>query len=154
MLKINNITVIAVSTIVLAAFATSASAQSVKDVVGATPWETLNNEPPPKLFIDAPLAEPLSRGAIVLQYRTENFRIVPEVGSVAVSVSPRIGHLHIGVDDLPWHWAAASADNTIIIVGLPPGPHKISVDLADPTHRVITGQIVNVVIPTASAHQH
>jgi hypothetical protein len=40
-------------------------AQSAKDVVGPTPWERISNEPPPKLIVDAPLAEPLSRGAVV-----------------------------------------------------------------------------------------
>jgi hypothetical protein len=129
--------------------ASAIAAQSVKDVVGATPFETVANEAPPKLFIDPPLVEPLSRGAIVLQYRTENFHIVPIVGAAAVGVSPRIGHLHIAVDDLPWHWAEASDNNTIVIVGLPPGPHTISVDLADPQHRVLTGQVVSVVIPPA-----
>jgi hypothetical protein len=138
-----------------AALASGVSAQGVKEVVGATPWETVDNEPPPKLFVDPPLAEPLSRGAIVLQYRVENFHILPVVGAAAVSVSPRIGHLHIGVDDLPWHWAEASDNNTIIVVGLPPGPHKISVDLADPQHRVITGKVVAVTIPGAApVHQH
>jgi hypothetical protein len=137
-----------------AALATAASAQSVKDVIGATPFETVDNEAPPKLFIDPPLAEPLSRGAIVLQYRVENFHIVPVVGAAAVNVSPRIGHLHIAVDDLPWHWAEASDNNTIVIVGLPPGPHKISIDLADPQHRVLTGKVVSVVVPETAAHTH
>ena len=145
------INIVAIS-IAGAALASSAFAQSVKDIIGATPFETIENEPPPKLFIDPPLAEPLSRGAIVLQYRVENFHIVPVVGAAAVNVSPRIGHLHIGVDDLPWHWAEASDNNTIVIVGLPPGPHKISVDLADPQHRVLTGKIVLVTVPPASSH--
>jgi hypothetical protein len=146
-------TIFAVSVAALA-FAPGARAQSVKDIIGATPFETLENEPPPKLFIDPPLAEPLSRGAIVLQYRVENFHIVPVVGAAAVNVSPRIGHLHIGLDDLPWHWAEASDNNTIVIVGLPPGPHKVSVDLADPQHRVLTGKIVMVSVPSAASHAH
>ncbi len=149
--KFTNIVALSVAS---AALASSAFAQSVRDVIGATPFETVENEPPPKLFIDPPLAEPLSHGAVVLQYRVENFHIVPVVGAAAVNVSPRIGHLHIGVDDLPWHWAEASDNNTIVIVGLPPGPHKISVDLADPQHRVLTGKIVMVTVPAAPSHSH
>jgi hypothetical protein len=64
------------------------------------------------------------------------------------------GHLHIGVDDLPWHWAEAGDNNTIVVVGLPAGPHKIAVDLADPQHRVLTGKIVMVTVPPASSHAH
>jgi hypothetical protein len=137
-----------------AAFASGAFGQSARDVVGPTPWETLDNQPPPKLILDPPLAEPLSRGAIVMQYRVENFHIVPIVGAAATTVSPRIGHLHIGVDGLPWHWAQADDSNTIIIVGLPPGPHKISVDLADPQHHVLTGQVVNVTVPAQASPAH
>jgi Family of unknown function (DUF6130) len=29
-------------------------------------------------------------------------------GEAALKVSPRLGHLHITVDDLPWLWADAS----------------------------------------------
>src|SRR5262249_6810902 len=110
--------------------ASSALAQSAKDILGPTPWETLESEPPPKLIVDPPLAEPLSRGAAVIQYRTEHLRIVTEVGSAALKVSPRIGHLHVTVDDLPWHWADANSSNTIIVVGLPAGPHSIRIELA------------------------
>ena len=147
------VTIIAMS-VAASVLATGAKAQSVRDVICETPFETVDNEPPPKLFIDPPLAEPLSRGAIVLQYRVENFHIVPVVGAAAANVSPRIGHLHIAVDDLPWHWAEASDNNTIVIVGLPPGPHAILVDLADPQHRVLTGQIVKFTVPAAKPHMH
>jgi hypothetical protein len=144
----------------IAAFAACASlsfsafAQSARDVVGATPWETIENEPPAKLVVDPPLPEPLSRGAAVIQYRTENFRIVPEVGTTAVGVSPRIGHLHVTVDNLPWHWADAGTSNTIIVVGLPPGQHQIRIELAEPTHRVITGQTVSFIVPGQAAPAH
>jgi hypothetical protein len=137
-----------------AAVAGGASAQSAAAVLGATPWETLDSEPPPKLIIDPPLEEPLSRGAFVAQYRTENFRIVAEVGAAAAGVSPRIGHLHVTVDNLPWHWADASPGNTVIVVGLPPGRHEVHVELADPTHKELGGQTVKFVVPAAASHAH
>jgi hypothetical protein len=134
--------------------ATGAFAQTARDGQGATPWETLDNEPPPRLIVDPPLAEPLSRGAFVVQYRVENFHILPVVGEAATKVSPRIGHLHVTVDDLPWHWADAGASNTVIVVGLPPGPHSVRLELADPVHRVLTGQTVKFTVPEAAAHAH
>jgi hypothetical protein len=137
-----------------AILANSAAAQSAKDALGATPWETLDKEPPPKLIVDPPLSEPLSRGAFVAQYRTENFRIVPMVGTAALNVSPRVGHLHVTVDNLPWHWADASDSHTIIVVGLPPGPHEVHVELADPTHRELGGQTIKFVVPESAAHTH
>ena len=74
--------------VVGALLATGAAAQSAKDELAATPWEALDKEPPPKVIVDPPLAEPLSRGVVVIQYRTENFRILPEVGTAALAVSP------------------------------------------------------------------
>src|ERR1019366_919996 len=46
----------------------------------------------------------------------------------ALAVSPRVGHLHVRLDDAPWVWADASG-NPIILMGLPPGPHKVLLEL-------------------------
>jgi hypothetical protein len=70
----------------------------------------------------------------------ENVRILPVFGAGAVNVSPRVGHLHITVDDLPWHWADASDTNTIDIVGLSPGQHKLLIELVNAAHQVFAGQ--------------
>ena len=51
----------------------------------------------PKLVVDAPLPEPLSRGVALIRYRTENLQILPVFGPQALDVSPRIGHLHVAV---------------------------------------------------------
>jgi hypothetical protein len=78
--------------------------------------------------------------------------VISVFGAGALQVSPRIGHLHITVDDAPWHFVDASGD-TVIIVGLLPGPHKILFELADPTHRVITRETVYFQIPCNTAHK-
>ena len=127
-------------------FATNSSAQSARDVRGPSPLITLENEPPPRLIVDPPLAEPLSRGLVFIQYRTENIRVVPVFGKGALQVSPRIGHVHITVDDATWHFVDASGE-TIIVVGLAPGSHKVLIELADPTHKVITRETVNFTLP-------
>jgi len=74
----------------------------------------------------------------------ENVRIVPVFGAGALSASPRVGHLHITVDDLPWWWADASDNNTIDIAGLPAGEHKVKIQLVDANHNVFPGQVVTV----------
>src|SRR3712207_5990405 len=102
--------------------ATSAFAQSARDIRGASPYETIENEPSPKLIIDPPLPGPLEQGVFQAQYRVENLRILPVFGAGALQASPRIGHLHVIVDDLPWWWADASDNNTVDVAGLPPGP--------------------------------
>jgi len=131
---------------VCAVFVPRLSAQTAKDIRGASPLVALENEPPPRLVVDPPLAEPLAAGRVFIQYRTENLRVVPVFGKGALTVSPRIGHIHITVDDAPWHFVDASGE-TIILVGLSPGPHKVLIELADPTHKVITSETVKFTVP-------
>src|SRR5450755_2526830 len=136
--------------------ATVASGQSAKEVRGASALNAIENEAAAKLIVDAPIAESLAMGHVFIQYRTENLRVVPVFGKGALDVSPRIGHIHITVDDLPWHFVDASGE-TIILVGLEPGPHKVLIELADPTHKVITSETVKFTVPdrtTAKPHNH
>jgi hypothetical protein len=69
------------------------------------------------------------------------------LGTGALNVSPQVGHLHVTVDDLPWRWGDFSDTRTIVVVGLPPGPHKVLIELADPEHRILTGQTVTFTVP-------
>jgi Family of unknown function (DUF6130) len=126
--------------------ASTVLAQSAKDVRGPSPLIAIENEAPAKLIVDPPLPEPLSRGLVFIQYRTENLRVVPVFGIGALQVSPRIGHLHVTVDDAGWHFVDASGE-TLIVVGLKPGPHRVLIELADPTHRVITSETVKFTLP-------
>ena len=119
--------------------ATSAFAQSASEIRGASPYVAIENEPAPKLIVDPPLPDQLARGIVQIQYRVENVHITPVFGAGALNVSPRVGHLHITVDDLPWHWADASDSNTVDLVGLPPGQHKVLIELVNPAHQVFTG---------------
>jgi hypothetical protein len=127
-------------------FAASALAQSARDIRGPSPLVAIENEAPARLIVDPPLPEQLAQGLVFIQYRTENLRVVPVFGKGALDVSPRIGHVHITVDDAPWHFVDASGE-TVIVVGLPPGPHKVLFELADPTHRVITSETVSFTLP-------
>ena len=104
------------------------------------------SQEPARLIVAPPLAEALARGLVVIQYRAENLRIVPVYGASALDVTPRVGHLHVTIDDLPWHWVDASGE-PLVIQHLPPGPHRVLIELADPAHHVIDGQSVDFQIP-------
>ncbi len=65
---------------------------------------------------------------------------------------PRIGHLHVTIDSAPWHWLDAS-NEPLIIQGLTPGPHRVLIELADPTHRVIDSKTVSLEIPQRPSGQ-
>ena len=134
--------------------ATSAFAQSARELRGASPYVAIKNEPAPKLTVDPPLPEGLAQGVFWAQYRVENVRIVPVFGTGALQASPRIGHLHVIVDDLPWWWADAGDNNTIDIANLPPGQHKVTIQLVDADHNGFPGQskTVTFTIPKGASH--
>jgi len=124
----------------------AAMAQSARDVRGPSPLVAIENEAPAKLIVDPPLPQQLALGLVFIQYRTEKLRVVPVFGKDALDVSPRIGHIHVTVDDAPWHFVDASGE-TVIVVGLKPGPHRVLIELADPTHKVITSEMVKFTLP-------
>lgn len=119
---------------------------TARTIRGAAAVVPLTSESPPILVVDDPLPGPLALGRVVVQYRTENFHIVPVYGPAALDVSPRIGHLHITVDDAPWHWLDAS-NEPITLNGFPAGKHKLLIELADPTHKVVAAQSVTFIVP-------
>lgn len=114
------------------------------------------SEPAPKLIAYPPIPEALARGVVIIQFRTENMRVMPVFGKKAVEVSPHLGHLHVTVDNWQGTWAHTSAD-PIIVVGLTPGSHKILLEIADPSHKVLTSDTVNFTVPQQKeekAHMH
>lgn len=132
---------------------TRTSAQSARDLRGASPLLAVENEPPARLIVDAPIAEAMAAGRVYIQYRTENLHLSPVFGKGALSVSPRVGHVHITADDAPWHFVDASGE-TIILVGLTPGPHKVLIELADAAHRILTSETVRFTVPETSLSKH
>jgi hypothetical protein len=106
--------------------------------------------------VDAALPDLLDQGVVWIQWRAENVHIVPVFGKGAVNASPRVGHLHVHVDDLPWWWADASDINTIDLAGMPPGPHKILIELVNANHEVFPGQsqTVTFTVPKGASRTH
>jgi hypothetical protein len=133
----------------------SAVAQTARDIKGPTELIAIADEAQPKLIVDPPIPEQLALGRVMIQYRTENLRILPVFGKGALSVSPRVGHLHYYVDDNSWP-IVDSSGNTVVFVGLRPGPHKVRFELADPTHRAIPGtsHLVEFIVPDAATASH
>lgn len=105
----------------------------------------------PRIIVMVPTPGSLAKQGAVVAFRAENITMSPIFGREALDARPRLGHLHITVDDLPWHWVHTT-DEPIQIRGFPPGKHKLLLELADPTHRVIDAQTVEfVVLPEAAA---
>ena len=102
----------------------------------------IDHEPMPSLTVEQPLPGPLAQGVVFIPYRVENLRILPVAGPAARNLSPRVGHLHITVDDLPWLWADFGQSNTIVLVGMPRGQHKVRIELVDAEGNLFTAQTV------------
>jgi pimeloyl-ACP methyl ester carboxylesterase len=124
----------------------TAVAQTTREVRGPAAVVPLCGEAPVKIVIDPPLADSLAHGRVVIQYRAENLRIVPVFGPAALEVSPRIGHIHVTVDDAPWHWLDASGE-PLVITGLPAGPHKVLIELVNASHQTLDYGVVHFEVP-------
>lgn len=107
----------------------------------------ISSEPAPDLSVQAPLPEPLAQGVVFIPYRLENLRILPVGGTAARDISPRVGHLHMTLDDLPWQWADYGGSNTVILVGLPRGEHKLKIEVVDPQGKPYVARTVVFNVP-------
>jgi hypothetical protein len=135
------------SIVVILLCAITVAAQSAMDKCRPPSVIPLASEPPAKLVIDPPLAGPLAaRGVVVIQYCAENLHLVPVFGPDALAVTPRVGHIHVRVDNASWVWADASG-NPIILMGLSPGPHKVLIELEDANHHALDKGTVKFVVP-------
>ncbi|MBS1796971.1 MAG: alpha/beta hydrolase [Acidobacteria bacterium] len=105
-----------------------------------------------RLIVDAPLPEALAAGRVVIRYKTENLRIAQVFGRGALDVSPRIGHVHVTVDDAPWHWLDASGE-PLTITGLNPGAHKVLIELVNAVHQTLDYQVLKFEVPIRSLVQ-
>ncbi len=75
---------------------------------------------------------------------------MPVFGKTAGEVSPRLGHLHVTVDDWKGTWAHTNED-PIILVGLTPGTHKVLLEVADPTHKILASATESFKVPEKTA---
>ena len=148
---------LAASLAVVALVPHDVSAQSQTIANTCTPPQVIpltGTEPAAKLVVEAPLAEPLaSRAVVVIPYCAQNMRIVPVFGPGALSASPRVGHIHVTVDEAAWRWADASG-TPIILQGLSAGQHAVRIDLVNANHQVVDSSTVKFEVPSlAEAHQ-
>jgi len=130
--------------------ALAASALLVGGAFAQSTVVDVQNEPAVSLTVLPPLPGPLAQGVVFIPYRLENLRIVPVGGAAARGISPRVGHLHIQLDDLPWQWADYGASSTIILVGLPRGEHKVRIEAVDPEGKPFVARTITFTVPNPS----
>ncbi len=129
-----------------AVFSTQASSQSAKDIRGSSPLVAIENEAPAKLIVDPPLPEPVGHGPRLHPISNREFARSAGLwqgcyGSVAAH---RPYSYHRRRPAVALCRCQRRNDN---LVGLDPGPHKVLIELADPTHKVITSETVKFTVP-------
>ena len=128
-------------------------------VRGPTPYVAIENEPRTQADRGPPAPQSAGPGHRLDPVPGGERAHLSVFGAGALNVSPRVGHLHIHVDDLPWLWADASDLNTIDFAGLPPGQHKVLIELVNANHQVFPGcatckQTVTFTIPETTSRAH
>ena len=103
------------------------------------------------LLAGAALAGPLTKGLVVIAFSTENIELVAKYGEAAQAITPRIGHLHISVDDAAWHWVHSN-NEPVVVQGLATGSHRITLELMDANHGLIETKTIAFEIGLAHAH--
>ena len=126
--------------------AVSTGAQTANKAAGETGVGPPADEPKARIIIEPPLAAPLSSGAAVIRYRTEHLQVVPVFGPAALAVSPRLGHVHVSVDNARWVWANTSGQ-PVIVQGLPPGRHRVVMQLVNANHQALDEGAVEFTVP-------
>lgn len=104
----------------------------------------------PRLTLQEPDADILKDGYVYLPFTVENVTLLPmypEInGTEVTQLTPRIGHLHVGVDDNAWVWIQTTPA-PIYLGPLTPEPHKIRVDLVDAAHNPLVSRVASFVVP-------
>ncbi|PTV55593.1 hypothetical protein DBL04_05245 [Acinetobacter seifertii] len=122
--------------------------------VGVSPMQQKDNTP--HLIIDSPTDHQVIKGVVIIRWHAQNIRILSVYGDAALAVKPKLGHLHVSLDHNSWHWVQAS-EEPIVLQGLTPGEHTVSLDLADATHQVLDHQTLTFVttnIDSRNTHPH
>ena len=100
----------------------------------------------PKIIIDSPTDSQTVQPVVIIKFHTENMIIQSPFGEHPAHAGPRnIGHLHVTVDDNSWYWVHSTLD-PVVIAGLSPGVHRVTLELAGPDHKPIASQSVTFTI--------
>jgi hypothetical protein len=129
------------------------SAQAANNTHDATSKASASIRPveaTPKLTLLPLRVDVLKDGFVYLPFKVENMTILPlytEIqGADTTKLRPKIGHLHVMVDNSGWSWIHALTD-AIYFGPLSKGSHTVSIELVDAAHSVIEVQSIKVVVP-------
>ena len=112
----------------------------------------------PRVFFVEPQDGATVKSPVHLVFGIENFEIAPVPAAPVEAVRPNIGHHHVGVDadclppgtEIPRAspWVHFGKGDNMIDMQLPPGPHKLALEIGDDKHTTIAGlcSVINITV--------
>ena len=102
----------------------------------------------PRVFFVQPQDGAMVKSPVTLEFGIADYQLAA-VPAGAMEARPEMGHHHVGVDadclpagaEIPMAspWVHFGKANTTIDMQLPPGPHKLTLQLGNDLHRTIEG---------------
>lgn len=108
-------------------------------------------QPPsgPRVFFVQPQDGATVKSPVSLEFGAENFKIVAVPAGTVTETRPDLGHHHVGLDadclppgtEIPRAspWVHFGDGKNVIDMQLPPGEHRLTVQIGDDLHRTIEG---------------
>ncbi len=103
----------------------------------------------PRVFFVQPADGATVQSPVHLEFGIENFQISPVPQGTVTETRPALGHHHVGVDTdcLPTGtaipraapWVHFGDGKNVIDMQLPPGQHRLTLQVGDDLHRTIEG---------------
>lgn len=112
----------------------------------------------PRVFFVEPVEGAMVKSPVKLVFGIENFELAAVPQGTVTESRPNLGHHHVGVDidclppgtEIPKAnpWVHHGSGATTMDMQLPPGPHKLTLQLGDDLHKTIAGlcQTINVTV--------
>ena len=103
----------------------------------------------PRVFFVTPADGATVKSPVMLEFGVQDFQISPVPAGTVSETRPNLGHHHIGIDTdcLPPGTAIPRANpwvhfgdgKNVIDMQLPPGQHRLTLQIGDDLHRTIEG---------------
>lgn len=112
----------------------------------------------PRVFFVEPVDGATVKSPVKLVFGIENYQLAAVPQGTVTESRPNLGHHHVGVDidclppgtEIPKAnpWVHHGSGATTMDMQLPPGPHKLTLQLGDDLHKTIAGlcQTINVTV--------
>jgi hypothetical protein len=110
----------------------------------------------PRVFFVMPADGATVTSPVHLEFNTENFQISPVPAGTVTETRPALGHHHVGVDtdclptgaEIPRAapWVHFGDGKNVIDMQLPPGQHRLTLQVGDDLHRTIEGLCSTIMV--------